>query len=149
MSFVCSFHVDYPVAIFPSSIRDDARSSVDDHQRRGADQQLSPLGFPDPFAVATVGGEQTHTTSVIKKTLNPYWNEPFDLYVAAPTFYRELWSRRGGDSGWDICGVNRWSFIETGKSTKTVFSRFKFSTKRSSRRRIRVSSASSTYGSAM
>jgi E3 ubiquitin-protein ligase NEDD4 len=40
------------------------------------------LGFPDPFAVATVGGEQTHTTSVIKKTLNPYWNEMFDLYVA-------------------------------------------------------------------
>lgn len=38
------------------------------------------LGFPDPFAVATVGGEQTHTTSVIKKTLNPYWNEMFDLY---------------------------------------------------------------------
>ncbi|KAL2375750.1 hypothetical protein RJ035_008301, partial [Blastomyces gilchristii] len=36
--------------------------------------------FPDPFAVATVGGEQTHTTSVIKKTLNPYWNEVFDLY---------------------------------------------------------------------
>jgi len=30
--------------------------------------------------VATVGGEQTHTTSVIKKTLNPYWNEMFDLY---------------------------------------------------------------------
>ncbi|KAJ5995534.1 hypothetical protein N7481_002511 [Penicillium waksmanii] len=50
--------------------------------------------FPDPFAVATVGGEQTHTTSVIKKTLNPYWNEPFDLYVATPTFYRELWSRK-------------------------------------------------------
>ena len=38
------------------------------------------LGFPDPFAVATVGGEQTNTTSVIKKTLNPYWNESFDLY---------------------------------------------------------------------
>ncbi|KAJ5248770.1 hypothetical protein N7468_000221 [Penicillium chermesinum] len=37
--------------------------------------------FPDPFAVATVGGEQTHTTSVIKKTLNPYWNEQFDLRV--------------------------------------------------------------------
>lgn len=31
--------------------------------------------------MATVGGEQTNTTSVIKKTLNPYWNEPFDLYV--------------------------------------------------------------------
>ena len=37
-------------------------------------------GFPDPFAVATVGGEQTKTTSVIKKTLNPYWNESFDMY---------------------------------------------------------------------
>lgn len=34
--------------------------------------------------MATVGGEQTHTTSVIKKTLNPYWNEPFDLYVMDP-----------------------------------------------------------------
>ena len=33
--------------------------------------------------MATVGGEQTHTTSVIKKTLNPYWNEAFDLYVCA------------------------------------------------------------------
>lgn len=38
------------------------------------------LGFPDPFAVATIGGEQTRTTSVIKKTLNPYWNESFDMY---------------------------------------------------------------------
>ncbi len=37
-------------------------------------------GFPDPFAVATIGGEQTRTTSVIKKTLNPYWNESFDMY---------------------------------------------------------------------
>lgn len=37
-------------------------------------------GFPDPFAVATIGGEQTKTTSVIKKTLNPYWNESFDMY---------------------------------------------------------------------
>jgi E3 ubiquitin-protein ligase NEDD4 len=35
--------------------------------------------------VATIGGEQTHTTSVIKKTLNPYWNEPFDLYDS-PSF---------------------------------------------------------------
>jgi E3 ubiquitin-protein ligase NEDD4 len=38
-------------------------------------------GFPDPFAVLTVDGEQTKTTSVIKKTLNPYWNESFDVYV--------------------------------------------------------------------
>ncbi|KAI9678114.1 MAG: hypothetical protein M1817_006058 [Caeruleum heppii] len=35
--------------------------------------------FPDPFAVATIGGEQTKTTSVLKKTLNPYWNESFDM----------------------------------------------------------------------
>ncbi|KAK6336005.1 hypothetical protein TWF730_003379 [Orbilia blumenaviensis] len=37
--------------------------------------------FPDPFAVITVDGEQTHTTTVIKKTLNPYWNESFDVNV--------------------------------------------------------------------
>ncbi|KAI5857099.1 hypothetical protein BZA05DRAFT_166177 [Tricharina praecox] len=39
------------------------------------------LRFPDPFAVVTVDGEQTHTTSVIRKTLNPYWNESFDIHV--------------------------------------------------------------------
>ena len=38
--------------------------------------------LPDPFAVITVDAEQTHTTSVIKKTLNPYWNENFDVCVA-------------------------------------------------------------------
>lgn len=37
--------------------------------------------LPDPFAVITVDSEQTHTTSVIKKTLNPYWNEHFDVSV--------------------------------------------------------------------
>lgn len=42
-------------------------------------------GFPDPFAVATINGEQTRTTSVIKKTLNPYWNESFDMYVICAT----------------------------------------------------------------
>lgn len=35
--------------------------------------------FPDPFAVATINGEQTKTTQVIKKTLNPYWNETFEM----------------------------------------------------------------------
>lgn len=54
-----------------------------------ADHKLTNLdgspGFPDPFAVATIGGEQTQTTSVIKKTLNPYWNEAFDLYDS-PSF---------------------------------------------------------------
>jgi len=37
--------------------------------------------FPDPFAVTTISGEQTRTTGVIKKTLNPYWNESFDMRV--------------------------------------------------------------------
>ncbi|KAH6652657.1 hypothetical protein BKA67DRAFT_592939 [Truncatella angustata] len=35
--------------------------------------------FPDPFAVATINGEQTKTTTVSKRTLNPYWNENFDF----------------------------------------------------------------------
>ena len=42
--------------------------------------------LPDPFAVITVDAEQTHTTSVIKKTLNPYWNENFDVYVNSALF---------------------------------------------------------------
>lgn len=46
---------------------------------------MAPTGFPDPFAVATISGEQTKTTGVIKKTLNPYWNESFDMCV-------ELWA---------------------------------------------------------
>lgn len=51
------------------------------------------VGFPDPFAVATVGGEQTHTTSVIKKTLNPYWNEIFDLYAMPSSPPNSAWMR--------------------------------------------------------
>ncbi|KAI9511320.1 HECT-domain-containing protein [Russula earlei] len=37
--------------------------------------------LPDPFAVVTVDSEQTNTTSVIRRTLNPYWNEQFDVTV--------------------------------------------------------------------
>ncbi|KAF9432563.1 hypothetical protein BGZ76_010626 [Entomortierella beljakovae] len=37
--------------------------------------------LPDPFAVVTVDGDQTHTTTVMKKTLNPYWNESFEVKV--------------------------------------------------------------------
>jgi E3 ubiquitin-protein ligase NEDD4 len=40
------------------------------------------LKLPDPFCVITVDAEQTHTTSVIKKTLNPYWNENFEVYAS-------------------------------------------------------------------
>lgn len=39
------------------------------------------FNYPDPFAVTTVDGEQTQTTSAVKKTLNPYWNENFVLTV--------------------------------------------------------------------
>ncbi|RYP03411.1 hypothetical protein DL764_005170 [Monosporascus ibericus] len=35
--------------------------------------------LPDPFAVATINGEQTKTTAVSKRTLSPYWNENFDF----------------------------------------------------------------------
>jgi len=38
--------------------------------------------------VATINGEQTRTTSVIKKTLNPYWNESFDMYAMLPYLSR-------------------------------------------------------------
>lgn len=39
------------------------------------------LRLPDPFVVITVDGAQTQSTSVIKKTLNPYWNESFKFEV--------------------------------------------------------------------
>ncbi|OBR07563.1 E3 ubiquitin-protein ligase [Colletotrichum higginsianum IMI 349063] len=41
--------------------------------------------FPDPFAVITVNGDQTKTTTAQKRTLNPYWNESFDLNVNEDT----------------------------------------------------------------
>ncbi|CAO3592000.1 unnamed protein product [Absidia cylindrospora] len=37
--------------------------------------------LPDPFAVVNIDGEQTHTTTVMKKTLNPSWNEGFNIKV--------------------------------------------------------------------
>ena len=39
------------------------------------------LSLPDPFAVVVVDSVQTHTMSVIKQTLHPYWNEHFDVSV--------------------------------------------------------------------
>ncbi|CAG8441967.1 15255_t:CDS:10 [Acaulospora colombiana] len=46
-----------------------------------ASKKSTSSRLPDPFAVVTVDGEQTHTTSVIKRSLNPYWNESFDIQV--------------------------------------------------------------------
>jgi E3 ubiquitin-protein ligase NEDD4 len=37
--------------------------------------------LPDPFAVITVDSEQRYVTSMIEKTLDPYWNEDFDVSV--------------------------------------------------------------------
>jgi len=79
------------------------------------------LGFPDPFAVATIGGEQTRTTSVIKKTLNPYWNESFDMHGPLHCDARALLT----------------GFV--GELPRRAYSQYKSSTKRSSRRRIKDS----------
>ncbi|RKO99313.1 hypothetical protein CXG81DRAFT_1839, partial [Caulochytrium protostelioides] len=37
--------------------------------------------IPDPFAIVGVDGEQIQTTSVVKRTLSPYWNESFVMHV--------------------------------------------------------------------
>ncbi|ORZ21534.1 hypothetical protein BCR42DRAFT_407718 [Absidia repens] len=39
--------------------------------------------LPDPFAVVTVDREQIRTTTVMKRTPNPYWNESFELQVTS------------------------------------------------------------------
>ncbi|KAJ7761524.1 hypothetical protein DFH07DRAFT_815291 [Mycena maculata] len=39
------------------------------------------LSLPDPFAVLTVDGEQTNNTAIVRRTLNPSWNEHFDVVV--------------------------------------------------------------------
>ncbi|KAJ7134677.1 hypothetical protein C8R44DRAFT_663336 [Mycena epipterygia] len=39
------------------------------------------LSLPDPFAVLTVDGEQTHNTTIVRRTLNPSWNEHYDVVV--------------------------------------------------------------------
>jgi E3 ubiquitin-protein ligase NEDD4 len=41
------------------------------------------FSLPDPFAVITVDGEQTRATSVIKKTVKPYWNEQFHVRASS------------------------------------------------------------------
>ncbi|KAF1850274.1 kinase-like protein [Cucurbitaria berberidis CBS 394.84] len=37
--------------------------------------------FPNPFTVLSIDDQQTRTTTVGKKTINPYWNEDFDVIV--------------------------------------------------------------------
>jgi len=86
-------------------------------------------GFPDPFAVATINGEQTQTTGVIKKTLNPYWNESFDLYDDSHGLVKDFVLRK-----------------YTGRPPRRAYSPFKSSIKKSSRRKTRVFLESSMFG---
>ncbi|KAF8257645.1 E3 ubiquitin-protein ligase NEDD4 [Lactarius quietus] len=37
------------------------------------------FSLPNPFAVITTDGADIRQTAIVKKTLTPYWNEPFDL----------------------------------------------------------------------
>jgi E3 ubiquitin-protein ligase NEDD4 len=46
----------------------------------------SSTGLPDPFAVLTVDGEQTNNTAIVRRTLNPAWNEHFDVSVKLECF---------------------------------------------------------------
>ena len=40
----------------------------------------SPLGLPDPFAKIVVDGSgQCHSTDTVKNTLDPKWNQHYDL----------------------------------------------------------------------
>ncbi|KAN0132225.1 hypothetical protein V8E53_009991 [Lactarius tabidus] len=39
------------------------------------------FSLPNPFAFITTDGSDFHLTSIVKKTLIPYWNESFELFV--------------------------------------------------------------------
>ncbi|KXN88286.1 putative E3 ubiquitin-protein ligase hulA [Leucoagaricus sp. SymC.cos] len=41
------------------------------------------LGLPDPFASVLVDGEQVYSTSVLRRTLSPPWNEAFEFKARA------------------------------------------------------------------
>jgi E3 ubiquitin-protein ligase NEDD4 len=43
--------------------------------------QKSMFKLPDPFVVITIDGSQTHTTLPVKKTLNPYYNQTYNLEI--------------------------------------------------------------------
>jgi Ca2+-dependent lipid-binding protein len=39
------------------------------------------FSLPNPFAVITTDGSDLRQTTVFKRTLTPYWNETFELFV--------------------------------------------------------------------
>lgn len=51
--------------------------------------------LPDPFVIVTVDGDQMKTTRVVKKSLNPYWQEHFTFIVNAnQTFTMQVFDQR-------------------------------------------------------
>ncbi|KAI6103083.1 hypothetical protein EV401DRAFT_1875628, partial [Pisolithus croceorrhizus] len=43
--------------------------------------RISLPGQPDPYAVVAVDDNKTYTTKSVKGTLNPTWNQPFDITI--------------------------------------------------------------------
>jgi E3 ubiquitin-protein ligase NEDD4 len=43
------------------------------------------VAFPDPYAIVKLNGIEVASTAVIKRTLNPHWNEEFKLWVHSLT----------------------------------------------------------------
>ncbi len=46
--------------------------------------------LPDPVAYLSVDNVHVATSTTIKKTLSPNWNESFDLFVPIASHYRPL-----------------------------------------------------------
>lgn len=75
--------------------------------------------LPDPFAVVTVDGEQTKTTSVIKKTLNPYWNESFilnisrDSLITIQIFDQRKWKKEETQGFLGLVNINMSNILAT------------------------------------
>jgi E3 ubiquitin-protein ligase NEDD4 len=43
------------------------------------------VALPDPYAIVKLNGMKVASTVVIKRTLDPYWNETFKLWVHSLT----------------------------------------------------------------
>lgn len=49
-------------------------------KRTGEPGVVFPAGLPDPFAKVVVDGSgQCHSTDTVKSTLDPKWNQHYDL----------------------------------------------------------------------
>ncbi|KAJ1957604.1 hypothetical protein GGI12_004980 [Dipsacomyces acuminosporus] len=77
--------------------------------------------MPDPFVVVTVDGAQMHTTTALKRTLSPYWNESFEVQVkpssviTAQVFDQKKFKKRGqGFLGVINVQVSQYINVETG-----------------------------------